>query len=347
MSTLAKKLHLKTSSMKKIFFSIIFICLLLQSNASISQVNTETDSTLKDVKLTLIVMNNGEQIVGELLSDDGREVLLLTKNKGKIYIPKFEIREIKDFTEDKIISDGEYVIEGSFTTRYAFTTNALPIKKYVNYAMINLYGPEIHFAVTNNLSLGVMTTWWGSPIALAAKYSLKTKNKNLNFAIGSLTGTTLYHSIFNSSFGSLNWITSTYGNRINNVSFSAGYVVSKMDLKNSSSITNRLSSGPMFSIAGIYKVGKKTSVFFDSMFASTKLQTDNVIMYDQFGNYSTVNQLSEKISFFFMPGIRVQQTESRAFQFSCAGVNMLSRTNKGAYSKQSFPIPMCSWLFKI
>ena len=83
------------------------------------------------------------------------------------------------------------------------------------------------------------------------------------------------------------------------------------------------------------------------MFAYTQLQTDNVVMYYQNGNYSTTNQLSEKISFFFIPLIHVQQTDSRAFQFSCAGINVLSRTNKGAYSKQSFPIPLCSWLFKI
>jgi hypothetical protein len=83
------------------------------------------------------------------------------------------------------------------------------------------------------------------------------------------------------------------------------------------------------------------------MFASTQLQTDHVVMYYQNGNYSTANQLSEKISFFFMPGIRVQQTDNRAFQFSCAGINVLSPTNEGAYSKQSFLIPMSSWLFKI
>jgi hypothetical protein len=344
--------------MKKLFFPIITIFFLLHSNTSISQVKTEIDTTLKEVQLTLIVMNNGEQLVGELLSDDAREILLLTKNRGKIYIPKIDIREMKDFKEQKIISDGEYVIEGSFTTRYAFTTNALPIKKYVNYAMINLYGPEIHFALTNNLSLGVMTTWWGSPIALAAKYTLKTKNKNLNFAIGSLTGTTLYHTFLNSSFGSLNWITSTYGNRINNVSFSAGYIVSKIDPNNSSTITNHFSKGPMFSIAGIYKIGKKTSVFFDSMFADTKknraVRNDLwLTSIDQFGNtiytpYTEIkNELRENISFFIMPGIRIQQTDSRAFQFSCAGVVNFSRTNNGSFSKNSFPIPMCSWLFKL
>lgn len=339
--------------MKNLFISL-FILFSLISYSSISQVQSETNSSKKEGQLILVVMNNGEQIVGELLSDDGREVLLLTKNKGKIYLPKIDIKEIKEFKEEKRIVDGEYILEGSFTTRYAFTTNALPIKKYVNYAMINLYGPEIHFAVTNNLSLGVMTTWWGSPLALAAKYTIKTKNEKLNFAIGSITGAAIYHTIFNSAYGTLNWATTTYGNRINNISFSAGYIASKIDPDNNNTLTSHISKGPMFSLAGIYKVGKNTSVFFDSMLADTKKNQEREIYIqttDQYG-YTTytptiVNELKENVSFFIMPGIRIQQTESRAFQFSCAGVVNYSRTNNGSFSKISFPIPMCSWLFKL
>ena len=38
--------------------------------------------------------------------------------------------------------------------------------------MIGLQGPEVHFAVSDNLSLGIMATWIASPLALAANILL-------------------------------------------------------------------------------------------------------------------------------------------------------------------------------
>ena len=46
--------------------------------------------------------------------------------------------------------------------------------------MINLYGPEVHFAVHKDFSVGVMSTWIGSPLALALKYTRGTANPKIN-----------------------------------------------------------------------------------------------------------------------------------------------------------------------
>lgn len=83
----------------------------------------------------------------------------------------------------KDIVAGQYIQAGPFSTRYSFTTNALPIVKGENYALVNLYGPEVHFALSDQFSLGVMSTWIASPLILAAKYSLKTNNELLNFSV--------------------------------------------------------------------------------------------------------------------------------------------------------------------
>ena len=59
----------------------------LSSYAQIT--TTPTDSNKKEYYL--IKKADGAEFIGEVLSDDGREVLLLTKNIGKIYITKSDI----------------------------------------------------------------------------------------------------------------------------------------------------------------------------------------------------------------------------------------------------------------
>ena len=146
----------------------------------INQVYTQekqTDSTSNTKVYYLIKKSDGNELYGYIISDDGREILFETKNIGKVYINKSDIKEIIDINHTDIENYGEFRETGPFTTRYYFTNNALPIKKGEDYAMINLYGPEVHFSLSDNFSLGVMASWIASPIALAAKYSFNSKGK--------------------------------------------------------------------------------------------------------------------------------------------------------------------------
>ncbi|MFM7301379.1 MAG: hypothetical protein ACKO1R_09600, partial [Crocinitomicaceae bacterium] len=164
---------------------------------------------------------NGVELIGKLVSDDGREVLLMTEKMGKVYISKSDIISMKLIEEGDLVN-GEYIEEGPFTTRYSFTTNAFPVKQGENYAMINLYGPEIHFAVTDRLNLGVMTTWYGSPFALAGKYTFATNNKLLNFSIGGIAGSSGFLNSFK-GYGVLGFGIGTIGTRKLNASIGLGY----------------------------------------------------------------------------------------------------------------------------
>ena len=272
------------------------------------------------------------------MSDDGREILVVSDNIGKIYIAKSNIKNIRELKGDvKITEDGEYITEGPFTTRYSFTTNALPIKKNVNYAMLNLFGPEIHFALSNKFSLGVMSTWIGSPLALVGKYTFENKQEEVHFAVGGMMGTSGY---FNQAqnYGGLGWGMVTIGNRLDNITISAGYGF----LGNAQSSLNPFIGGPIASIAGIAKIGKKTSFIFDSMFSYNK-KTIGSYGYSADGTYiSTTKIIQENYTVMIMPGVRFQTTEKKAFQFSLAGVLSL----RGS-SSVSFPVPMCSWLYKL
>ena len=153
-----------------LFGSILFMSL---PNIAIAQEQVKDSSSSQ---LYSIKKNDNTEYIGKILKDDGREVLIETETLGKIYIAKSDIKSMIKIQDKSKIVAGEYVVEGPFTTRYCFTTNALSIKKGENYTKISVYGPEVHFALTDNFSLGFMSTWIGSPLMLAAKYSFKSKN---------------------------------------------------------------------------------------------------------------------------------------------------------------------------
>jgi len=184
----------------------------------------EGDSTQS--QLYLVTKTDGASFYGYILKDDGREILLQTKTIGKLYINKSDIKLIKPVKESEVQVEekGEYSElrdEGPFTTRYYLNTNGLPIKKGENYAMIHLYGPEVHFAVSDNLSLGVMASWIASPIAVAGKYSFDSESKT-HFALGTILGSSGFLGQ-SRGIGGLHWATITQGDRMANVSLSAGY----------------------------------------------------------------------------------------------------------------------------
>ncbi len=314
--------------MKKILLIAFLLCNI---GGLIAQNSPNTSVT--DTNLYILTKNDGSEYIGKLLSDDGREVLIQTEKLGKIYVPKSDIKSLVIVKNKKDVINGEYHGEGPFTTRHSFTTNALPIKKGENYAMINLFGPEVHFAITDHFNFGIMSTWMASPIALAAKYTIPSNNPKVNFSLGTLLGTSGYINNFN-SIGGLHFANVTYGDRKNNITFSAGYGYLATFAYNSTwdpvtgnyTTSSAMDRGPIISIGGISKVGAKASFIFDSMFGSFSNSSSS--------GYS-INAL------FIMPGMRFQTKENRAFQISLAGVAVFDQGDI-----YSFPIPMLNWFYK-
>lgn len=322
--------------------SILIIFLLLSISISWTQEETSTNIP------SIIYLNDGKTYIGTIISDDGREILLETNTIGKIYIKKSDIKEITT-EEDRIVElDEEAIVESPFTTRYAYTANAFPIKKGYNYAMVNLFGPEIHFATSDRFSLGIMTTWIGSPLGFNFKYSLPSKNEKLHYSIGSIIGTSGFLKS-GSGYGGLAWFTTTYGNRLDNISFSAGYGCL------GSLRSPYFLGGPLFSIAGIKKIGNGVSFIFDSMFSIVQRTREENTYYSVeyadpnsfsgYNYYTTFNTTyinAYNYSFFLMPGLRFQKHSDKAFQVSLAGVINIHKDKAN-----SFPVPMCSWLYKL
>ena len=338
--------------MKKFFSLLLFLCVGFQFSELVAQV------TPADTNLYRVVKYNNQEYIGRILNDDGREVLLETSKLGKIYIVKADIESITIVHREIDFVDDEYRGTGGFTTRYQFSTNAFPLQKHENYALVNLYGPEVHFSVSKNLSVGVMATWIASPIVLALKYSVPTRNEKLNFGFGTLLGS-VGHLNQGKGYGGLHWGMVTYGDRKNNVTLSLGYSYLNTGMRTGEQMyvpgtypaVNNFGypdfatltpvnfkvptiKAPILGVAGVASVGKKASFVVDMMFMfGKKVESihSQIVnnMYDQSTGYpiqtyvgpiSSTEQTTNSVNCLIMPGMRFQKTESAAFQVSLAGV---------------------------
>ena len=85
--------------MKYLYISLL---LILCSFLGFSQETTFNDS------MVVITMHNGDMRIGNILSDDGREILFLSKDVGKIYLRKENVKSIVPYkSEDFQIVDTE------------------------------------------------------------------------------------------------------------------------------------------------------------------------------------------------------------------------------------------------
>jgi hypothetical protein len=338
-------------TMKNFLLFLIFCCSLLAN----AQVAKSEGDTLK----YLIIRNNGIEYVGQILSDDGRELLILTQQLGKIYIPKSEVKSVTLVDEQTDFKAGEYLGTGVFTTRYQFTTNAFPIKKGENYALINLYGPEVHFGIMPNLSVGIMATWAASPIALALKYTIPTQNPLLNFGVGTIMASSGYLNQAK-GYGGLHWGMATYGTRRSNATLSLGYgyfnsgfsftnpdfyyqpgtyaaVMSQgaysFPIPEMLTYENEVGNfkSPIIGISGIAAVSKKASFIWDVMIiGGNKRKVFDGQQVDYFYDPNTGQPSSvvyndpfievKSTNMVFMPGMRFQKDENQAFQVTLAGI---------------------------
>lgn len=302
-----------TMKIKQIVFSIILaFAFIFISQASQAQNNIDTG------KVYILIKNDGSEFIGKLVSIDVREVIIESQKLGTIAIPKHEIKELKKLQSGDIGTAGTYVPNEPFATRYFITTNGLPIAKGESYITYNWFGPDIQYGLADNLGVGVITSWIGSPIIFTTKYSFEM-DRNVNGAVGLLVGTGGWTSDFGLAvpYGSI-----TVGNRKSNITGSLGY----------GSIWGTENNGggrSIVSIAAMHKVSKSISLVFDSFILPT---TKTYI--DPFDNKEYKNYFA-----LLLPGFRFQTSETGAFQFGFAGMTIEGETI-------AVPFPYVQWFRK-
>ncbi len=281
------------------------VLFLFSLNTSDLYAQTSSDTT----KTYLIVKNDGTEFVGKIISQDAREVIIVTKKLGEIIIPKHEIKRITELKEEDLTEDGQLKPSEIFSTRYFITTTGAPLTKGESYIIWSLFGPDIQFGVSDNFGAGIMTSWLGSPIIGSAKYSIPL-GENKNLGLGTLLGTGSWTS---PDYGfALPFAALSFGNAQKNISFSAGY---------GATWGADISGGrALFSVAGMSKINDKFSFVFDSFIISGTGSDDGGAL--------------------LIPGIRIQTDPDKAFQIGFAGV-------AAAGELVPFPLPMLQWFRKI
>lgn len=286
---------------------------------------------IQDTNQYRFIKTDGGEILGKIISQDAREILVLMKDNRKIYIPQHTIKEIVLISNSNFNNNGDFVGEDKFSTRYFITTNGLPIKKGENYIQWNLFGPDFQFGIGKNLGVGIMTSWLGMPIIGSIKKSWELGDKT-QFAIGGLIGTGSWAS---PDFGGmLPFGTISHGDRTKNISISAGYGAIWQD--------GGTSGRALASIAGMIKISQKVSLVFDSFIllpGKTETKTRVEDFYDLAGDFKskTVTYEEKKSGFVLLiPGVRVHQSEGKAIQFGFSGMYVNNEL-------LPVPIPMVQW----
>ncbi len=290
---------------KTIFVKTLLLIFFLNISGLASAQETDT-LQVQPQKISVVTKNDGTEYIGIIISMDEREVLIETKELGRLYIPKHEIESIHELTAADI-KTGTVTGTNFFSSRYFLTTNGLRMRKDDSYALLNYYGPEIEYCVTNGFTLGGMTTWLAMPIIASMKTSFSL-SKDFHMGFGLLAGTLGWA---NWKYGGvLPYGVLTLGNEKNNLSVSGGY---------GALWGEDISGGaPLLAIGCIFKLTEKVYFVGDSFIY---LKGDN--------NFAIL-----------VPGIRVSRKVDRAFQIGLAAVRAEGETIP-------VPVPIISWFIKL
>ncbi|MFM7701000.1 MAG: hypothetical protein ACKO7V_09450, partial [Bacteroidota bacterium] len=180
--------------MSKLLCPFVMIVALLCAHAASGQDQSQNQEKASSKSIDsaqvyfAITKDNGQEIIARIIRQDARELEVITKDSRTIIIPQHIVTEIKAVDERFVKEGVDYLGEDPYRSRYVITTNGLPIRKGQNYGQFTLLGPEAHFHLTDRFGVGVMTSWFGTPLIGTLKYS-KSINDNLHFAAGALIGT--------------------------------------------------------------------------------------------------------------------------------------------------------------
>jgi len=259
---------------------------------------------------TYIIVTNTTELVGKILRQDSAEVKVLTTDNREVIVPAYLIKSIEVLDRSEFDYFGTYVGKDAFATRYIITTNGLPLERGKHYVQWNLFGPDVHFSVRENLSLGIMTTWVAAPIIGTFKKSWQL-NDQVQLAVGGLAGTGSW--LFPRYAGALPFGSVSFGDRTANLSLTAGYGVIASP--------NKAEGRLLFGVAGITKVTKNISLLFDSVVMPWQGNTQ--------GGFALL-----------MPAVRIKTDPGEALQIGVAGL-ITNDTYDSDFPV--IPLPVVQW----
>jgi len=243
----------------KVLPLIAFFCLFNLHHA-LSQ-------TVKDSIQYKVETVDGNEFIGQILSQDSTVVNLKTEKLGTLSIKRKDITSLKQISALKS-KDGAYWFENPQATHYLTSGNGYGLKKGEAYYQ-NAWILFNHFnvGITNNFSIGAglfPTFLFASsnvPVWLTPKVTFPIKENQINIGVGALLGTVA--GVDKSSFGIVYGV-STFGSRDKNISIGLGYGYLDGDF----------SKKPMISVSGLIRTGPRGYIITDNYMFQAGSQTN-------------------------------------------------------------------------
>jgi len=228
-------------------FSLICSSIGAQSNIPKNE-KTFVDTTFSDTINYFISTNDGGQFTGKILAKNDREYYVETKDKGRIFVPKYAISEIKIATETNRVN-GNLFPPNPHPSRYYYAPSAFPVEKgngYINCTYYLLY--QAQYGITDHFSIGGTMTVLGMPALFNVKLSQQI-TKNLHVSIGGQIGKTWWTE--DGQGMGIGFANVTFGNIESNITINGG-----LGLLGSHQIN-------IVSVSGIQRVSKKLSILLE------------------------------------------------------------------------------------
>lgn len=205
-----------------LFFTCVACNSILAQSEEIASSVYKADTTQMDYIVELV---NNSIITGKKVSDDGREVGIMTTDKGLILIPKYQIRTMSVASSMPTVS-GKRVFPNPHPGRYYYSPSGIPMKKGEGYIQSIYYlAFQAQYALTDNWSIGASTPLWAAPFLVNVKYTKvlgesDDKKQNLYFATGIQAGSLSY--IDPGTWLGVGYAGLTFGNPESNITINGG-----------------------------------------------------------------------------------------------------------------------------
>ena len=229
--------------MQKVYYIIFLGFWLSVSLIGYSQIE-------KKDSLFRIETSDGNEYVGEIISEDSVKIKIQTERLGEISLFREDI--INQLSIENIKKVGkEFWLENPQATRYFWAPNGYALNPgEAYYQNVWIHFNQVVFGITENFSFGggiiPLFIYAGSPtpIWITPKISLPIKKDKINIGAGALLGAVIGES--EATFGIL-YGTSTFGSRDKNFSFGIGYGYAGGEMAKS----------PVFNISGMIRTGNR------------------------------------------------------------------------------------------
>jgi hypothetical protein len=214
--------------MKKIILSFLLFGFVHGTTNAQIDTASKPASTQDSARINpdfVVELNDGTVITGKKVSDDGREMGIMTQDKGLILIPKFQIKSIELAASLPTVG-GKRVFPNPHPSRYYYSPSGLPMKKGEGYVQaIYFLAYQAQYALSDHWSVGVSAPLWASPFLVNVKYTNTLKESadgknNIYLATGIQAGSLTF--IDPGTWFGIGYAGLTFGNAESNVTINGG-----------------------------------------------------------------------------------------------------------------------------